>query len=273
MNAIIDFFKSTGVELVRAISLVILIYLLIQVITGAIRKWIIKKFKERTLPNFVLSVVKILLYVLLIIVVLRLCGITTDNAVTLASVLSLGISLALQDVLSGLVNGVLVIVNKYFVEGEYVQIGGVEGTVVKVTIMATTLKTVDGVMLMVPNTTVASSPVKNFSRLPVRRVTIDVPVSYKSDRELVKKVLIETMKKDSLTLTNPEPTCRLLSYGESDLIFTARCWCKNSNYWDLFFNMNEKIIDCLNANNIQIDYNQIDVNIKNRLMKEESANE
>ena len=168
MEQILNWFRSGGVELAKAISLVIILYLFIQLICGTLRKWIVKRFKERTLPNFVLSIFKILLYIALIIVVLRLCGITTDNAVTLASVLSLGISLALQDVLSGLVNGVMVIVNKYFVEGEYVQVGSVEGTVVKVTIMATTLKTVDGLMLMVPNTTVASNPVKNYSRLPIR---------------------------------------------------------------------------------------------------------
>ncbi len=268
MESFLNWLRSGGVVLAQSISLVILLYLFIQVLTSAIRRWIIKRFKERTLPNFILSVFKILLYVVLVIVVLRLCGITTDNAVTLASVLSLGISLALQDVLSGLVNGVLVIINKYFVEGEYVQIGSVEGTVIKVTIMATTLKTFDGLMLLVPNTTVASSPVKNFSRNPVRRITIDVPVSYKSDRELVKKVIVDVLKSDKLTLKNPEPTCRLLKYGDSDLIFTARCWCMGNDYWDLLFNLNEKIIDELDKNNISIDYNQLDVNIK----KEKESN-
>ena len=262
MEAFLNWLRSGGILLAQSISLVILLYLFIQLLTGAIRRWIIKRFKERTLPNFVLSVFKILLYILLVIVVLRLCGITTDNAVTLASVLSLGISLALQDVLSGLVNGVLVIINKYFVEGEYVQIGSVEGTVIKVTIMATTLKTFDGLMLLVPNTTVASSPVKNFSRNPIRRVTIDVPVSYKSDRELVKKVIVKVLKEEQLSLSNPEPSCRLLKYGDSDLVFTARCWVKGADYWDAFFNLNEKIINVLEENNIKIDYNQLDVHIK-----------
>ncbi len=263
MKNFIDFINTTGVEIARSIVVILIGYMLIKILVTLLKKAVNRnKLADKTMANFVIGMVHVILMVVLVIGVLSMFGITTENVVTFASVLSLGISLAMQDVLTSLANGIIVVTTKPFAEGEFVSIGGTDGTVVSITMFATRLKTANGQLVSVPNTVVASSNITNYSRLPIRRVCIDVPVGYGSKTEQVKEVIMGVVNKQEGVLKNPAPSCRLAEFGDSNLVFGVKCWVAGGIYWDTLFDLNEKILDALIDAKISIDYNQLDVHIK-----------
>ena len=126
----------------------------------------------------------------------------------------------------------------------------------------TVLKTTDGMMITYPNSQAINSSIKNFSRLPVRRISLNVPVAYGSKTEEIKKLVLDVVKKQKNILNNPEPSVRLTEYGDSNLVYTLKCWTQCENYWSTLYDLNEQILDALIDANISIDYNQLDVHIK-----------
>ena len=166
LENILDFLKTDGVTLARNISIILLFFMLIKTIIRGMKKAVNKnKNIEKTIPNFAISLLNIGLMAALVIFTLNsVFNVSTDSVVTIASVLTLGISLALQDTIAGLANGIIIVSTKPFVEGEYVSFNGVEGTVVAVTMFNTVLKTFDGLMLTAPNSMITTNVVKNFSR-------------------------------------------------------------------------------------------------------------
>lgn len=260
-----NFLKTDGVTLVRSITLVLIGYMLIKGFVNFLRYSLNKSgVKEKTLPNFLISLVNIVLTLILVIYVLTLLGISPDSVVTIASVFSLGVSLALQDTISSFANGIIIIVSKPFIEGEYVWINDVEGTVTSISMFHTTIKTAKGQMITIPNSSATSSNVINYSRLPTRRLDIVIPVSYRSKTEKVKEVIMNVVNSQEGILSDPKPSVRLTNYGTSNLEFTLKAWVSCDIYWDTVFDLNEKILDALVDAEISIDYTQYNVHLKDK---------
>ena len=255
LNKLKNYALGSGVELAIAISL--------------LKRSVNRAKIEKTIPNFIISILNIVLIIVLVVSVLKFLGISTESVVTIASVISLGISLALQDVIKGIANGFLLVTTKPFVEGEYVKIGDVEGTIISISMFNTVLKTTDGMMITYPNSQAINSSIKNFSRLPVRRISLNIPVAYGSKTEEIKKLVLDVVKKQKNILNNPEPSVRLTEYGDSNLVYTLKCWTQCENYWSTLYDLNEQILDALIDANISIDYNQLDVHIKDMPNKKE----
>lgn len=258
-----NYLKTDGVTLAKSITLVLLGYMLIRLVIKTLKYSVNKsKLREKTLANFLISLLNIVLMLVLVIYVLTLLGVSPDSVVTIASVFSLGISLALQDTISSLANGIIIIVSKPFVEGEYVWINGEEGTVASITMFHTTMITAKGQMITIPNSSAHTSNVINYSRLPTRRIDMNIPVGYGSKVEDVKKTVMAVVNSQKGVLKNPEPSVRLVEYGDSNLVFSLKLWVPCDIYWDTIFDLNEKVLDALIEAKISIDYNQYDVHIK-----------
>lgn len=251
-----------GVDLAKGIIFILLGYVGIRVLISILKRSVNRTKMEKTIPNFMISILNIGLMIMLIIGVLKMLGASTDSVVTLASVISLGVSLALQDVISGVANGFLLVTTKPFVEGEYVKIDSVEGKVVSISMFNTVLKTADGIMITIPNSSATKSSIINYNRLPVRRIVINVPVAYGTKTEIMKKLIGDVANKHQKVLKNPEPSVRLTEYQDSNLNYTLKCWSKGDDYWDTMYDLMEQILDVLVDNNIPIDYNQLDLHIK-----------
>lgn len=251
-----------GVDLAKGIIFILLGYVGIRVLISILKRSVNRTKMEKTIPNFMISILNIGLMIMLIIGVLKMLGASTDSVVTLASVISLGVSLALQDVISGVANGFLLVTTKPFVEGEYVKIDSVEGKVVSISMFNTVLKTADGIMITIPNSSATKSSIINYNRLPVRRIVINVPVAYGTKTEVMKKLIGDVANKHQKVLKNPEPSVRLTEYQDSNLNYTLKCWAKGDDYWDTMYDLMEQILDVLVDNNIPIDYNQLDLHIK-----------
>ncbi len=263
LKSIKDYFLSGGVDLVRGITIILAGFMIIRLFIRFLKRNLYKKKNvDKTLPNFIISLVNIALISILVIYALVLLGVTPDSIVTIFSVFSLGVSLALQDTITSLANGIIIVVTKPFVEGEYVSFSGTEGTVVSISMFNTVLKTFDGMMVTIPNSTITSENVKNYSRLPTRRIDILIPVGYGTDISLLHSVIDGVLATQEKILSEPAPQLVLKDYGDSNLNYSLRVWVSTEIYWDIYFALTEKILLALREANISIDYNQYDVHIK-----------
>ena len=213
--------------------------------------------------NFLVSVIKSALVALYAIIVLSMLGVDTTSLVAIFSVLTLAISLAVQNIISNFASGIMLVTSKPFEEGDYVEIDGSAGTVESISMSHTKLRTGDNKIIILPNGNVTDSTIINYSAKDTRRLDLIFGVAYGSDIEKVKRVLLSLVENHEKTLKDPAPLVRLKEHGDSSLNFMVRAWVNKSDYWTVTFDLNEQVITAFEENNIEIPFNQLDVNIRN----------
>lgn len=233
----------------------VLVKMLVRVFTNLMKKTKLNSMASK----FLTSVLKIFLYIIYLIALLSLLGIPTTSLVALVSVGALAVSLAVQDVISNFASGIEIVTTKPFAEGDFVEIDGIAGNVNRITIVNTRLITPDGRTVTIPNNKISASYVINYTTQPTRRVDLTVSVAYESDIEKVKRVIKNVIDADKKILKLPAPTVRLSAHEKSALAFTVRVWVENADYWDVNFNLHEKIPAAFAENDIIIPYERLDV--------------
>lgn len=225
------------------------------------RKMINRSKLKGTAGNFLLSLLKTALVVLYVIILLSMLGVDTTSLVAIFSVLTLAISLAVQGVISNLASGIMLVVTKPFEEGDFADIGGAAGTVEKIHITCTKLRTGDNKVITIPNSTVTAANIINYSTKDTRRVDLTFSVAYGSDVEKVKSIILGVIAKHELALKDPAPMVRLTEHGASSLDFVTRVWVKNSDYWTVNFDLKEQVLAALEGAGISIPFPQMDVHV------------
>ena len=178
--------------------------------------------------------------------------------VALFSLVGLAVSLAVQDSLANATSGITILITKPFVKDDFVEIGGVSGTVDAVGIVNTTLRTPDNKMIFIPNNTISTSNIINYSHQQSRRVDITVSASYDNSTEDVKAALLEAagMSADKI-LDEPPVFVALSKYGDSAIEYILRFWVSVGDYWDVYFKVMEDIRICFQKYNVEMTYNHI----------------
>jgi Small-conductance mechanosensitive channel len=189
-------------------------------------------------------------------------GVQTASVIAVLGAAGLAIGLALQGSLSNLAAGVLLVTFRPFRAGEYVDLGGIAGTVLQVQIFSTTLRTADGRIVVVPNGKIIAGNIINFSREPVRRNEFIIGVAYDSDIDKVKQLLTAIIESDERILTDRERTVRLNELGPSSINFVVRVWSKSGDLQNVYWDVLERIKRDFDANDISFPYPQMDVNFK-----------
>ncbi len=256
------FFAGTGLSVVKALAVLVVGLIVAGLLVALVRSIAIKHRRlDNAAASFVVSLTRAVLYVLVAILVLSVAGVNTASLIAAFAAVALAISLGLQDTLSGLTNGILIIFTKPFKQGDYVSIDGTEGTVKEIRLFNTKLTTPENLDVIIPNSKVLGANVVNYSAMPLRRIDIDVPVPYDTDVETVKGILMGCMTEDERVVDIPAPLCRLYEYGSSALVYRVRCWVPNGAYWDARFDLNERMLIRLRENRIEIPFDQLDVHI------------
>lgn len=266
MEAVKQFFagflQGGGLSLVKALAFLVVGLIVVRLVVAFVRSLTIKnRSLDNSASTFITSLVKAVLYILLAIWVLGTAGVDTASLVAAFAAVALAISLGLQDTLSGLTNGILIIFTKPFKQGDYVSVNGTEGTVKEIRLFNTKLTTPDNLDIIIPNSTILGSNLTNYSAMPLRRIDIDLPMSYSSDVETVKSVVLGYIAADERIVDIPAPTCRLKEYGDSAIIFTIRAWVDNSQFWDAKFDLLEGLFTILKEKGLEIPFNQMDVHL------------
>lgn len=249
----------------------ILIALIVYFIASRLIKWVLKlttkalnKGKiEPIVVKFIYSIIKVGLYVLLFIAIVSILGIPTTTFVTLFGTVTLSVGLALQGSLANFAGGVLILIFKPFKVGDYIVACGDEGTVVGIDVFYTKLATVDNKMIVIPNGTLANSSVKNVSAMDIRRVDVQVGISYESDITAAKKVLIGIIDKNDNILRDKPVNVFVASLDASQVTLETRVWVSADKYWDTKWAFTEQYKLALDEAGIEIPFNQLSVTIKN----------
>lgn len=214
--------------------------------------------------GFARSVLKVLLWVATGILIAETLGVETTSIVAMVSVVSLALSLALQDIMTNVFSGVTILMSQPFKVGQFVEIAGVSGTVTQISIMRTTLETADHKTILIPNSEITASKITNFSSEPQRRVDLSFSASYDAPTQLVKQALLEAIAADDRVLQDPAPFVGLQAYNANDIQYITKCWCESGDYWGVYYDLNERVREVFAKYGIEFSYPHLVIHTENK---------
>ena len=249
-------------SLLSAILTFLICLIVIKIITAGVNKALGKSKKlDNTLRGFITSAIKAVLWVIAGIIVANALGIDTASLVAVVGIAGLALSLSVQNILSNLFSGITLLITKPFTTGDVVEVAGKLGTVKAVGLFYTQLDTLDNIAVSIPNSDVTGAHINNYSREPLRRVDRTFTASYECPTEDVKAAIFDAISKDERILTDPAPFVRLLEYKGSTVEYVVRVWCRNADYWDVYFGLNENVRESFAAKGVKFSYEHVKVHI------------
>lgn len=260
-NSIVEFFSTNGMNIIYVILALVFGYLFVRVFCFVSKKVLSKTKMDRITQSFLHSVIKCLLYVLLLIIVLQLVGVPITGLIAILSAAGLAIALALKDSLSNIANGLIIISTKPFHSGDYISVGDTEGKVISINILTTRLQTVDNKIVILPNSTVLNGNITNYSTQSTRRLTFTFSIDYSNNIDKAKEIIMNVMTSNGKVLLEPSPTIHLDKLNQSSVDLIAVCWCTNKEYWNMYYYIMDNVFNELKRNQINIPYNQLDVHL------------
>lgn len=249
------FKKLMGTVLVLVIG-VLVIRVIMRLITAALEK----SHLEKAAHSLILSLARAAMYIPLFLIAASQMGIDVSSIVALASVLTLALSLALQNMVSNLIGGFVILYTHPFHSGDYVEIAGQGGTVKEISMTYTVLATPDNRIISIPNSAVAAAQVVNYSSADSRRVELTVTASYDAPTQKVLDALVLAGTVDN-ALLNPAPSAVIVSYDDSAIRYSLRIWVKPGDYWDVYFQVNQRIKDVFDQQGIEMTYPHLNVHL------------
>ncbi len=272
MKELIQTIKQFLTTSVMDVCVKIAVALVILVVGLWIVKAVMKRFKKGKLINkvnpaargFFCSALDVVLKGVVIISACTYVGIPMASVVAVLGSAGVAIGLALQGGLSNIAGGVMLIVTRPFEIGDFVTVAGQDGTVEAVGIYYTTLVTPDNKKVVIPNGSVTSSAIVNYSSNGTRRLDFDFSVDYSSDIDTVKKILMDVAKSNSLVMKDPAPVVYLTEHADSAIKFALRVWVKGDDYWTVKFDTMEKVKHEFDKAGISIPFPQLDVHVNNK---------
>ena len=223
---------------------------------------------EPTVHKFTHSCLKVLMWVVTGLIVAAYLNFPVNSLVTVLGVIGVALSLSLQGSLSNLAGGITVMATRPFAVGDYVEAGGVSGTVNEIGLVYTKLKTIDNKIIFIPNGEISGEKIVNYNKQEQRRVDLTFTVSYDDDPERVKEIMRQVIGAHPKALFTPEPFVRTTSLGESSVGYTLRVWCATEDYWDLYYDLLEQVRAAFDREGVELTYNHLKVHI----MKEGGGN-
>ena len=243
-----------------AIALLVVGLIIIRIIMKLVGKALEKSKLEKAAHTLIKSVIRVGLYLLLLLTVASSLGIDVTGVVALASVLTLAVSLAVQNALSNVVGGFTLLSNKPFVSGDFVEIAGQSGTVQEIGLAYTKLTTADNKTVSIPNSSVVSAEIVNYTTAGTRRVDIKVSASYDAPVEQVLEALKQAATVETAMEDKP-PFAAVSDYGDSAIVYLLQVWCKSSDYWATNCEVRKRIKAVFDEQGISMTYPHINVHL------------
>lgn len=257
----VDYAMPWGIKLILALLIFIVGKWIVGFVVGLIRKVLTKSHVDIMLSNFVASIANALLLLFVVVAALSQLGVDTSSLIVLIGAAGLAISLALQNSLQNFAAGVMIIVFKPFKVGDFIQAASVTGVVEQVSIFSSTLRTGDNKEIIVPNGAIYSGSITNFSARSTRRIDKVFGIGYDSDIKLAKSILERIVSEDERILKDPKPVIAISELGASSIDFIVRPWVNSGDYWTVYWDLNEKVLEAFRAANINIPFPQMDVHL------------
>ncbi len=256
---------SFAVNLVLTVLLLVAGAFAIKLLTAAVRGSLRKTNRvNELLERFICSAVSKTCWAFLVVLALQRLGINVGPLVAGLGVTGFIIGFACQESLSNFASGIMIALNRPFKVGDYVITAGVEGSVRELNMMAIVLATPDNKRVTVPNKAVWGSAITNFSAMDTRRVDVSVGIDYGADIGMAKKTAIDVLTQIPEVLADPAPMAEVSMLADSAVVLTVRGWCKNADYWTVYFAAAQKVKESFAANGVPIPFPQLDVHLHNK---------
>lgn len=260
---LIDKAVAFGIDIIIAVIIFVIGKFIIKFILKFVDRIFAKSSADEGVAKFIHSVLKVALYIILAITICGQIGIETTSFAAIVASGGLAIGLAFEGSLSNFAGGVMILIMKPFTVGDYIESNGVEGTVYKIDIFYTSLKTVDNKSVKLPNGTLSNSILTNYSMNEKRRVDVEVGIGYDDNIELARKELERVMNSYSNIMRDEANAVVVKNLVDSAIIMEVRVWVPTEYYWDCKFYLNENIRVSFDKAGISIPFNQLDVNVHN----------
>jgi len=242
--------------------------LILGIVAARLISYIISKlFKRSSMDGaargFLISLIRITLYIIVIMMALTMLNVPMSSIITIFGAAGLAISLALQNCLSNLCGGFIILFSKPFVAGDMIEVDNSIGKVKSISILYTKIVTADNKTILIPNGKISDAKIINYTSNPSRRADLRYDISYDSDFKTAQEIIFGIIKNEKLILNEPEPIVRMSAHNESSISIDVLVWTENDNYLTVIYNMNEAVKTEFDKNHIEIPYQKLDVHIRN----------
>lgn len=261
MEKIFDKALDYSGSVLLAIAILIAGFLLIKGVLKLIKKALGKSNLDASVHKFIITAARYSLYILLVVVILTSLKVPTTPLVTMLGACGAAVALALKDSLGNIAGGIIILANKPFLRGEFIEIGGVSGSVQSIDLLVTTLKTADNKVITIPNGTITTSVLVNYSREEMRRVDCQFGISYDSDLAKAKDVLMAAAESNPYIFADPEPIVGVAAHQDSCILLDLKVWCSTAKYFDVKYFLEEQVKLAFDEAGITIPYPQMDVRV------------
>lgn len=259
LNNMLTHGATLGWMLIKAFLVFLVGRLLISLVNKLIKRVLLKRDIDPSVKSFVGSLVNVVLTILLIISVVGALGVQTTSFAALLASAGVAIGMALSGNLANFAGGLIILLFKPFKVGDYVEAQNTGGTVREIQIFHTILTTPDNKTVYIPNGSLSSGVVTNYSRQETRRVDWTFGVDYGEDYDKVKQVIEIILACDARILSDPATFVALHTLADSSVNIVVRAWVKSPDYWDVYFNVNQSVYETFNAQGINFPFPQLTV--------------
>ena len=266
-NQLLNDLISQAMWIALKIVLALAIYMVGKWITNWIIRLMNRSFERRkvdaSLRIFLRSMVKVVMYVLVVLAAIQTLGINTTSFVAIFASAGLAVGMALSGTLQNFAGGVILLLLRPYRVGDYITSQGQSGTVKAIGLFSTQLSTGDNRTIFVPNSAISTSIIDNYSHATTRRIDWNITIRYGDDVDVARQAILAMLADDNRVLNEPaEPMVALKELGNNAVVLLVRCWTANSDYWGLYFDINERIYKELPTKGIKFPFPQLDVHIK-----------
>lgn len=265
--------QAAGLKLLAALATFIVGRWVAKLLVAGMTKAMARGRADETLASFLGNVLYGLMMAIVIIAALGQLGVNTTSAAALLGGMGVAVGLSLKDQLASFAAGVMLIMFRPFKRGDFVESGGVAGTVEEVKIVATTFKTTNNQEVTVPNHMIWGDTITNYSVRPTRRINLPVGISYDADFRQAKDILADIIDQDERVLADPAPWMGVTELGDSAVVISFRPWVKTGDYWQALSDFQEQIKLRFDEAGIGIPYPQMDVHIQSAANTDQAASE
>lgn len=254
-------FLSKLPTIAGAIAIFVIGFLIAELLGKITVKALRAKGVDQSIHGFVKTILVLGLKFIVILTALSKFGININSFIAALGAAGVAAGLGLQESVSQFASGISILINKPFKSGDFIELENVSGKVVEIRLMHTTLVTLDNKRVIVPNSHITNSNLVNYNAERNRRIDLEYSISYDTDIAAAKKVLAEVCDAYDLVLKDPAPLIGVKAHSNSAVMMACYVWCNSGNYWDVFFEMQERVKIAFDQNNIPIPFDQLDVHL------------
>lgn len=251
-------------KVVHVLLLILVGVVVIRVVLKLLDRVLARSKSLKSLSHYIHSVAKISMAFILVLMVAEDVGIHTTSLVAMLSVAGLAVSLALQNTLSNVAGGIMLLVTTPFQVGDYVEADGVSGTVHAIDLSYTAILTIDGKEIFVPNSQLAGTKIVNYTVLGRRRVDLNFTASYDAPTATVKRAIGEVLEDIPQIITDPAPEIHLSDYQASSIQYVVRAWTTAADYWTVYYAIQEGVREAFDRHGVEMTYDHLNVHILDR---------